>query len=248
MQPISLSCGVAALAFLVWLGYNGGGTSSSIAQTPPPATPPPPSARPCGIYILDSGTGTFRDANIREYPFVTGYVLRPFWSDLEVEQGAYDFRMIDHIIRQLEALGQKLSIELLPGEPSYIAQTPGVTTWVDPTDEDNTTTVRPVPWDPFLLERLRAFVQALAEHRLPNAAAGGGPIRLRDHPVLANLNFSIAGIGANGIRDIEANAVNIVDFPGTPLQVQTGGHSQPPDGDLQLPGEVHLYRLVEGRE
>jgi len=88
--------------------------------------------RPRGIYALDSGQGTYREANIRDYPFVTGYCLRPSWSELEPAKDVYDFTMIDAVIRKLEPIGKKLSLEVMrPPEPAYIAQTAGVATWFD---------------------------------------------------------------------------------------------------------------------
>jgi PKD repeat protein len=145
----------------------------------------------CGLYILDSKAGTDRDANIREYPFVTGYVLRPSWAELEPAQGGYDFSMIEHIIKQLEPIGKKLTLNLIPAEPLYLAETPGVVTWFDADTRINR--YRPVPWDPFLLERLQAFTKALSDHLVPNAAAGGARTPLREHPVLANLNLGLMG-------------------------------------------------------
>src|SRR5581483_2678045 len=179
---------------------------------------------PCGIYILDSNRGTFNDANIRDYPFVTGYVLRMSWADFETTEGVYDFSAIDHIIAKLDSIGQKLTL-LLGGtdsaEPAYIASTPGVRTWIDRDSKTGTSVVRAVPWDPFLLDRFSAFTKALGDHLVPSAAAGGRLTPLRDHPVLANINFGVAGLGE--IRD---RSVKIADIPGYTRQNLTGAVNQ----------------------
>jgi hypothetical protein len=207
------------LFLLILLLACGGGSSGGKgpgAKNKPPSPTPLPSAgafqKPRGIYILDSDKGTFNDANIRELPFVTGYVLRMSWSELETAEGVYDFSAIDHIIAKLDSIGQKLTL-LLGGtgtaEPGYIAATPGVRTWIDRDSKTGTSVVRAVPWDPFLLDRFRAFTKALGDHLVPSAAAGGHLTPLRDHPVLANINFGVAGLGE--IRD---RSVKIADIPG----------------------------------
>jgi hypothetical protein len=164
------------------------------------------------MYILDSDRGTFHDANIRDYPFVTGYVLRMSWAEIETTEGVYDFSAIDHIISKLDSIGQKLTL-LLGGadsaEPSYIASTPGVLTWTYTDPQTGASIIRAVPWDSFLLDRFRAFTKALADHMVASAASGGKLTPLRDHPVVANIDFGVAGIGE--IRD---RSVRIADIPG----------------------------------
>ncbi len=165
-------------------------------------------ARPRGIYILDSRLGTdidgvsMRDANIRDLSFVTGYVLRPSWAELEPAQDVYDFRMIENIIRKLDLLGQKLSMGIRPAEPSYIVENEGVASWFD--SDPHVNRWRPVPWDPFLLQRMEKFIQALAEHEIDG-------MKLKDHPVLSTVNLGIMGAHV-AIRD--PIAVKIEDMPG----------------------------------
>ncbi|GEM_PF-1260810 len=219
------------LFLLILLLACGGGSSGGKgpgAKNKPPSPTPLPSAgafqKPRGIYILDSDKGTFNDANIRELPFVTGYVLRMSWADFETTEGVYDFSAIDHIIAKLDSIGQKLTLFLGgtgTAEPGYIAATPGVRTWIDRDSKTGTSVVRAVPWDPFLLDRFRAFTKALGDHLVPSAAAGGHLTPLRDHPVLANINFGVAGLGE--IRD---RSVKIADIPGYTRQNLTDAVNQ----------------------
>ncbi len=164
----------------------------------------------CGLYSLDSASGPARDANIRNYPFVAGYVLRPSWSELEPEQGVYDFSMIDKVVATLQPIGKTLSLEMMrPPEPPYIARTPGVAIWRDTWRDLNVD--RPVPWDPFLLGRFAALARAMADHPVPDASRGGAPTPFRDHPVLANVNLGIPGTHAAIRNPVE---FRLIDMPG----------------------------------
>ena len=151
--------------------------------------------RPRGIYAIDSGAGfitngvSMRDANIRSNDFVSGYVLRAGWSVLETNRDQFDFTIIDWNVRKLAALNKKLSLEIINVDPLWLAQTPGVTTWFDP-DQNQ---LRAVPWDAFLLARVEVLLNALAEHEIDG-------VKLKDHPVLEVVNFSMAG-ALLGVRD-----------------------------------------------
>jgi hypothetical protein len=169
-----------------------------LASFSPPATLNAAEPSPlCGIYALDNNSGVYRDAAIRAYPFVEGFVLRASWAEIEVSQDVHDFAIIDHIVGRLEPLGLTLSLALTRGEPAWLAGTPGVVTWFDAHPRINRE--RPVPWDPFLLERLEVFIEALSNHRVWSATLGRF-VPLRDHPVLAGINFGIMGAGG-AIRD-----------------------------------------------
>ena len=178
-------------------------------ESAPPASQPgtavsPVSGDPCrqprGIYALDSYRGVHRDAAIRSYPFVTGYAWRAAWSEFEREEGQYDFSGLDHIIGKLDLLGKKLTLLRGRGgpqgpEPEYLAKAQDAATYTFKDAKRGLAVKRVVPWDPGVMERFRAFVKALGDHRVPSRAAGGAPTPLRDHPVLANLNLAIPGLG-----------------------------------------------------
>ena len=123
--------------------------------------------QPRGIYVLDSGNGrstngvSMRDANIRSNDFVSGYVLRAPWATMETNQDQFDFTIIDWNVRRLAAINKNLSLEIINLDPPWLAQTPGVTTWFDSSQNQT----RAVPWDSFLLSRVDVFLHALAEHQ-----------------------------------------------------------------------------------
>jgi len=152
--------------------------------------------RPKGIYALDSALGgthngtSLRDGNIRDYPFVDGYVLHVAWDAVETAPGVEDFFIIQNALTKLPA-GQKLSLILAPTEPADIAATPGVTTWVD--SSGGSAVIRAVPWDPYLRERRAAFLHALATAIFDGVA-------LRDDPRLSVINPFLPG-GSGGLRD-----------------------------------------------
>jgi dienelactone hydrolase len=167
-------------------------------------------SRPRGVFILDSGgpanyTTSFgssislRDGNIRSHNFVDGFTLRVAWSDVEssTTPGGYDFFIIQNALNKLPS-GQRLSIIIVPGEPAYIAATPGVQTWSD------AGTMRATPWDGYIRERRRAMLQAMA-----GFATNG--VELRKDPRLDLLDPYLPG-GFTGIRD--PNSTPLRNLPG----------------------------------
>lgn len=156
-------------------------------------------SRPRGVFCLDSGgvtnyTTTFgkaislRDANIRSHAFVDGFTLRVAWSDVESDTtpGSYDFFIIQNALNKLP-VGQKLSLIIVPNEPTYIAATSGVETWSD------AGLTRATPWDPYLRQRRHALLAAMG-----SASTGG--VSLRNDARLLMLDPYLPG-GFTGIRD-----------------------------------------------
>lgn len=150
--------------------------------------------QPRGIYLLDSVAGSsiggvsMRDGNVRNRPFIDGYVLRTEWSTLEPTSGVFDFTIIDNIFTKLPA-GQKLSLMVASGViPSWLNALPGVTTYTG----GSPATTLPIPWNATVQERYRLLLVALSNH-----VVDGVP--LRDHPRLAALDPWIAGL-KSGIR------------------------------------------------
>ncbi|MEK7286412.1 MAG: beta-galactosidase [Nitrospirota bacterium] len=193
----------------------------NLSPLPPPPPPPPPSSanKPKGIYVLDSQGGelingvSLRDRNIRDYPFVAGYAWRQVWATFEPSEGVYDFALIDGIIAKLNPINKSLTILIgnaASAEPAYIIAHPGVATW---TMQKSTGPVtRAVPWDPYLTGRLRAFAMAMGNHLVPDPS--GKMVPFRDHPLLVNVDFGLAGLGR--IRDEAAGGAKnyIKDIPG----------------------------------
>jgi len=92
--------------------------------------------QPRGIYVLDSVAGTsvggvpMRDGNVRNKPFVDGYVLRTEWATLEPTDGVFDFTIIDNILSKLTPYNQKLSLMVASGVlPAWLNTVPGVVTY-----------------------------------------------------------------------------------------------------------------------
>lgn len=158
-------------------------------------------AQPTGIYVLDNNQGTFRDANIRNYPFVDGFVWRTSWANFETSEGVYDYAGIDHIVQKLDAVNKKLTILFgaYSVEPSYIANQSGVITYPFTDPISNVVSTRAVPYDGYLLQRFRLFLSALANHQIYSITTGT-MVALKDHPVLANIATNIPGLGA--IRNV----------------------------------------------
>jgi hypothetical protein len=175
-----------------------------------PTAAPAQFSRPRGVFVLDSAntanyttsfgtTISLRDGNIRNLPFVDGFTLRAAWSDLESPNtpGSYDFFIIENALNKLPP-GQRLSLIIVPGEPAYIATTPGVDTWLDDT------TTRAKPWDPYLRARRQALLSAMSQHLVAGVPLGR-------HPQLDVIDPYLPG-GFTGIRD--PNSTPLRNIPG----------------------------------
>ena len=204
-RPARAAALVTAMALALLASCSGGGADP--AATPPSASPPPPpppptatATAPCGLFILDSRAGALRDANLRNYPWVRGYVLRLGWSDIEPSRGVFDFTLIDNALQRTAALGQKLTLLVLGAEPAHVvAQATQTWHWVDPNprhDESADCSAasggcdRSLPWDEPTLARYQALVRALAAHQAPDGAA---PAALASHSRLESLTVTLPG-------------------------------------------------------
>jgi dienelactone hydrolase len=162
--------------------------------------------QPRGLFVLDSQAGatingaSMRDANIRNYPFVDGYLLRVEWAQLEPTDGGYDFTIISNIFAKLPA-NQKLSLLIGNGTfPAWLFTLPGLTTWTAGTPS----VTAPLPWDAIAQERYRQLLVALG-----NFVVDGVP--LRDHPRFAALDAWPPGL-KSGIR--EPDQIHLRDMAG----------------------------------
>jgi hypothetical protein len=88
---------------------------------------------------------------------------------------------------------------IVPGEPAYVASTPGVQTWND------AGTMRATPWDGYVRERRRALLQAMG------SMTTGGGVELRHDQRLDLLDPYLPG-GFTGIRD--PNSTPLRSLPG----------------------------------
>ncbi len=171
--------------------------------------------QPRGIYLLDSVAGSsiggvsMRDGNVRDKPFVDGYVLRTEWATLEPAEGVYDFTIIDNIFTKLPA-NQKLSLMLASGVlPTWLNSVPGVVTYT----AGSPSVTRPLPWDATAQERYRLLLVALGNHQV-------GGVQLRNHPRLAAFDPWIPGL-KSGIRD--PDEIKIRNLPGYTRALMEGG-------------------------
>ncbi len=153
---------------------------------------------PTGIYILSNGNST---RNIRDYDFITGYSLRFNWLDFETSKGVYDFTVIDQAIEELQALNQKLTLELLLfNTPEHVLDEANET-WGQPNE-------KPVPWDENALDSWKEMVSALANHEV--ALSNGTMVPLSQHPTLETIDAPIMGLG--GIRDLSGELVKLPSY------------------------------------
>jgi dienelactone hydrolase len=234
VSPLPGQHGTAVIKLVVTDALGASAQGEFIFSVFDPASSNNSIRQPRGIYLLDSAAGTqiggvsMRDANLRNLPFIDGYVLRTEWSTLEPTNGVFDFTIVDNILSKLPA-GQKLSFIINTGAlPGWLATLPGVATFSAGTPA----VVRPLPWDPVARERYRLMLAALGSH-----VVDGVPFR--SHPKLAAINVGIPGL-KGGIRELDeirirnlpgytrplfengilAHLANITDnFPDVPVQI-----------------------------
>lgn len=167
------------------------------------------STRPTGIYALGYSNET-PDSAVISQSFVDGWVLRLSWKDIETTQDSYNFSKIDAAIVALQPYGKKLTLVIFALEvPTYILnnQNQPVVTYTAAGPLGPVTTV--VPWDATALSRWEAFCQALSEHLVQDSQSNS-MVALRNHPVLAQVDAQIVGLG--GVRDIDGLLVATLSY------------------------------------
>ena len=173
-----------------------------------------------GIFALSTNQGFSYDSKALANDFVTGYAWRKGWYDFEPSKDHYDFSTLDSTLSQLNAMGKKLSLDLLSSgqtEASYVADEPGVTTWIH-TDQNprmpdyGQPVKKPVPWDPYVQSRFSLFMQQLANHQTP--LPSGKMVAFRDNPALVQLVVVIPGLGSIREGPGEAATPELTAMPG----------------------------------
>ena len=227
------------------LGGDDGGGAEDAGDLGSDAGATDPDEAPCGVYLLstrDESGPSVRFRGDRDLPYVDGFIIRPFWPDLEPEAGRFDFSFIDDAMARMEAQDQHLTIQILGAEPDHVvAEAVDTWVWFDPNprrsgdcaDEDGC--VRALPWDARTRERQDALLRALADHPV---AHDGAMVRLAEHPRLDQLLLPLVGWGR--IRELgfeveewpgysrerlveatrEVVAMHYGHFPGQPHQLQ----------------------------
>jgi dienelactone hydrolase len=166
--------------------------------------------------VLDAPVGTFRDGNLRDRDYLAGYAWRYGWSLMEPTQGAYNFAALDHILARVAARRQKLSWIIMPTlnespEPAYVLSQSA--TWTDKGGR-----VHARPWDAFTVSRYRAFISALAAHRVADPARDGALVPLGDHSAFYAINVTFPGVPNLALRDSQDTLVDIPGYSRSALQ------------------------------
>jgi hypothetical protein len=200
-------------------------------------------APPVGIYSLGAAidnpvtTADERLAGIRNYDFVSGYTLRLLWKDIETSQGNYNFAVIDEAIKRAAAIGQRVNLEVLDAQPSYVISG-SAATYIDHRNE-----IRTVPWDAFAQTRFAALQSALASHTVND----GQGLRLNQHPVLASVDAS--GTGLNyGVRDLNNGIRSHPDYTQQKyIQAVVQGVAASRQAFSQHQGYIAFFGFVDGQ-
>jgi len=128
-----------------------------------------PDIRGCGVYQT-SGYGD--DEGALNNPYLDGHKLMKWWSQLEPEEGKYDWSAIERPMRKWIAAGKRLTLSPITVHSTPVKGMPSQATpdwvfkagakWVPLPLKGNKDFVRvPVYWDPIFLEKYRNFIRAL---------------------------------------------------------------------------------------
>lgn len=161
--------------------------------------------KPCGIYVLGSPSVT----QIRNYPFVDGFVMRIGWENIESLQGIYNFSLLDNIVHKLDSLNQGLTLDIFRmSVPNYLLTNTNVEKYyLIKTATDSVYTA--VPWDSIALMRFDTLLNKVANHPIYSITTGT-TVPLKNHPVLKQIDAS--PIGMNGIRDNAGRLIHLGSY------------------------------------
>ena len=146
---------------------------------------------PAGIYTfakLDPDT-------VIDAEFITGHTARVVWEDLNPADGQFEFAPLDALIKKLETVGQKMSLELFVLKPpAWLINDPAVVTY-----EHFNKGTQPVPWDTTAMSKWSDLLTAYATHPVELGDTGQF-VPLAEHPVLEMVNAPVVGLSS--FRDV----------------------------------------------
>ena len=192
-----------------------------------PASPALSFSRPTGVWHLDP---RMHQDHRPDDPFLTGEMRRISWKCIDngdPDSSNWYWSLLDDAFTDVYQQGRDLSISLIE-EPCYVAQ--GATyTWCDtshmsfvcptpspspcPTCTDgngNPGILRALPWDPYLQQKRKEFLFALAMHQLPPETGGN---TVANEPRIPIMNPNLPG-GDTGIRELTGRPFSATDLPG----------------------------------
>jgi hypothetical protein len=175
-------------------------------------------SRPTGVYLLDPDMPEDQRPNDT---FLTGEMHRIKWADIDngdPNPVDWNWAPINDAVANLPP-NQDLSLDLAV-EPCDIATNGASMTWCDTVNKsqleacphncgpNNEGVLRPVPWDPDLIQRRDKFLQAVAQHVIP---ATGNTVAAE--PLIPIVNPNLPG-GDAGIRELDGNTLSADLYPG----------------------------------
>jgi hypothetical protein len=183
-------------------------------------------SRPTGVWNLDPDNTQHRGDDA----FLNGEMRRISWRCIANDDPTgmnWDWFSLDDAYTEVYNQGRDLSINLIE-EPCYIADHEGVVTWCDTnsmtyacatptpnpcpcTDGDGNSGIkRALPWDSYLQQQRKAFLAALASHRLPMDTGGN---TVADEIHIPIINSNLPG-GNEGIRELNNQQFSDPPFTG----------------------------------
>ncbi len=193
--------------------------------------------QPTGLYQLGA-------PNIRNFTFIEGGTVSVRWNEVELAAGQYDFSGLDQALEAVQKVGKKLVIHpfasrlpdhvlnQIPANEQYVNSNFGITT--------------AVPWSPTALSHWTAFVNAMADHQVLDAATGK-MVRLADHPSVRSIDAPIVGL--QGFRDIGGSLVSASNYsrPAFVAGILASTHAGR-DAFPNSAGHLALFGINDGKD
>lgn len=138
------------------------------------AAPPVAVNVPTGVYAV-IGIAAKAPDSLLVNPDVTGVILRDLWSNIETQEGVYDWSYFDAQIERVSSAGKKVSLLINSGGqsiPEWVMnlniETFTFTNKNSNQDNYNTAITIPLFWDPVFLEKKLAFIEAAGQRYANN--------------------------------------------------------------------------------
>lgn len=150
---------------------NKGATSSTSVTV---TVQEPPSMIPAGVYSVVGSAAPMPDSLLTN-PDIEGVVLRDVWSNIETQEGVYDWTYLDDQIQLISDAGKKVSLVINSGGqdiPAWVMK-PQVQkfSFINKNTYQasyNTKMTIPVFWDPIYLQKKIAFIKAAGQRYASN--------------------------------------------------------------------------------
>lgn len=171
---------------------------------------------PEAISIGERPVGIYSKNKVLDIPFVSGVAYKVKWSEVEREEGVYDFSGIEEAIEDAVLVGQSVTITtMLKDEPRWLMR--------KIPQEDKYRGIQGtdiVPWNEVMLQALEKLAQAQSRYKVHG-------IQLRDHPTVKQISASVGTMNSIRMKTIPRNYTPDLLKQGVKRSIRTWANNYP---------------------